>query len=51
MTKFLHASMFGSYYIDCVVLQKKKYKSKIRYLDPVVEEYYEKWVENEELVT
>ena len=50
-TKFIHSSMYGSYHIECTVIQKRKHKVKIRFLDPVVEEYYERWILKEELVT
>ena len=49
--KFVHSSMFGSYYLPCTILQKKKYRSKISYIDPYTEEQIKIWIDNEELVT
>ena len=45
--KFVHSSMFGSYYLSCTVLEKKKNRSKISYHDPYVNEICEIWIDNE----
>lgn len=49
--KFVHSSMFGSYYLPCTILQKKKYRSRIIYVDPYTDEQIKIWIDNEELVT
>lgn len=45
--KFIHSSIFGSYYMPCTVIKKNKYKSKISYFDPYVNETCVVWMENE----
>ena len=43
--QYLHGSMYGTYYIDCEILQEAGNMIYIRYIDPNNNETYEKWVE------
>ena len=46
MTKYLHCSMMGSYYIDCMILdQASKNKYWILYWDLIGDDYYIKKVD------
>lgn len=42
--KFIFASMYGTYWMDCEILEEKNGLCKVKYFDPFVEEIYEKTV-------
>jgi len=47
--QYTHGSMFGTFMVDCNVLDKKDNNFKISFLDPHTREQDERWVGKDEL--
>lgn len=48
--QFIHASFFGSYMTDCVVLDKSFGKVLIGFEDPLTLEQTQRWIDADELL-